>query len=269
MRLLTTPFLTIHGNRTLLLMLSRRNLAARHKGSWLGRAWLIFQPLLLLTVYTFVFSQIYHGRFGVIESETGAQYALGIFFGLIILHFFNDSLSGSVNCIVGNQNYVKRVVFPLEILPVSLTLENLYSFCISMLLALMGVLLFVGKVSISILWLPVLILPCLLFTMGVAWSVSAFGVFYRDIGPVVQIFSICMLWMSGVFFSARDIPEAAWNFLRFNPILLNIELCRDVVLWNLQPDLGWITYIYLSSISIFFLGFWVFRSLKRAFADVM
>ncbi len=269
MRLLTTPFLTIHKNRTLLLMLSRRNLAARHKGSWLGRTWLIFQPLLLLAVYTFVFSQIYNGRFGVIESETGAQYALGIFFGLIMLHFFNDSLAGSVSCIVGNQNYVKKVVFPLEILPVSLTLENLYTFGISMFLAMVGVLLFVGELSFSILWLPVLIIPCVLFTMGVAWTVSAFGVFYRDIAPMVQIFSICMLWMSGVFYSSRDIPEAAWKFLKFNPILLNIELCRDVVLWHLQPNLVWIFYIYLSSILIFFFGFWVFRSLKLAFADVL
>jgi len=269
MKFISLPFSSIVRHWDLLNQLTTREVQARHRGSWLGRFWLVFQPLLLLAVYTFVFSTIFDGGYGVIDTETSTQYALGIFYGIAVLHLFNDSLGPSVSCIASQPNYVKKVVFPLEIIPVSLVFGNLYNFAISLSLALGGTIFLGGGLGITALWLPIIVFPIIFLGIGVTWSASAIGVFYRDINPVVQVGTLCMLWISAVFYSARDIPPAAWEFIRFNPVLLTIESVRDVVLWRLQPNLEWLLYCYLSSFAVFFIGFWIFRSLRGAFADVI
>ncbi|TVR52196.1 MAG: ABC transporter permease [Puniceicoccaceae bacterium] len=269
LHLLRSPFSCLLSHRDLLTQLTVRNLDARHRGSWLGRLWLVFQPLLLLAVYTFVFSVIFDGGYGVVEDETAAQYALGIFLGILVLGLFNDSLGFSVTAVTGNPNFVKKVVFPLEVLPPAIVLMNLYTFGISFLLALVGVWVFGGGVPLTALWVPVLLLPMVFLGAGVAWGVAALGVFYRDLSPVIQVVTLCMLWLSAVFYSARAIPEAAWQIVRFNPVLLTIESVRDVVLWKQHPEPVWVLYCFGISALLFYSGFFIFRKLRDTFADVL
>lgn len=269
MKALTLPFSIILKNYDLLAQLTKRDIDSQNRGSWLGRLWLVFQPLLLLSVYTLVFSTIYEGKFGVVESETPIEYALGIFLGIAILGVFNGTLSTSAMCIVANRNYVKKVVFPLEIIPVTLVLSCLYSFAISLVLILLGALFLTEALSLQSLWLPIVLLPCMLFAMGIAWTASAIGTFYRDITPIINVITISMLWCSAVFYSARDIPPAIWTFARFNPVMLTIESSRDVLLWRLSPNLTWLVYTYAISLATFFIGFWIFKSLRNLFADVV
>jgi len=250
-------------------LLTQRHLASRYQGSILGKAWNIFFPLINLSVYTFVFGVVYEGSFGIDENESSIQYALGIFLGLNFLSFFNESLSVSVGQIVGNPNYVKKIVFPLEVLPVSLIGANLITFMISMTLSMIGILVLSNSFTPYALWLPVIFIPILIFAQGTAWLFAALGVFYRDLNPLIQVVTMVMLWMSGIFYSANALPENAWTFLRFNPILLAVENSRNVLLWNLEPNLIWIAYTFAISIFTFFAGFFIFRSLKPAFADVI
>jgi len=269
MNLIIYPFASVSKNFGLLMQLTRRAVELRHKGSWLGRLWIVAHPLLLLAIYTVVFSVIYNGSYGVIESETPAQYALGIFLGLTFLHLFTDSLSGAVTGITGNPNYVKKVVFPLETIPVSIVLSSLYNFMVSLMLCLLGILLLTDGIALSILWLPVVAAPMVLLSTGIACAAAALGVFYRDIAALIQVISLSLLWMSGIFYSARSIPEGFWQYVKYNPVLLTVEMARDSALWNLPPNLQWLAYTYGVSIVVFYLGFWLFRSLRGTFADIV
>lgn len=262
-------FNSLFRNRDLVIQMTKRQLIAEHRGSLLGSLWLIFQPLLLMLVYTFVFSTIYDGKYGVIEGETNIQYAIGIFIGISVLHMFTDSLAGTFQCVRTNPSYVKKVVFPIEILPLTAVLVNLYKFTTSIILILLGVYFLVGNFQTTTLWLPATMLPTIILSVGIAWIVSALGVFLRDIGPLIQIVSLCMLWLSGVFYSARAIPQSAWEFLKYNPILLNIEMTRDALLWGTPPNSVWLAYSYGIAFFVFFLGYFFFTKLKYAFADVL
>jgi lipopolysaccharide transport system permease protein len=269
MKFLTQPIISIRDNWVLLWQFTMRDLAIEHKGSFLGSVWLICQPLLLMSVYTFVFSQIYNGRYGVVEHETSIHYAIGIFIGITILHLFNDTLNGSVQCIISNPNFVKKVVFPLEVIPLSIVLKSLYKFSISFLLIFLSIFLLLRNIPSNIIWFPAIIIPSVLFSSGISWLISAVGVYFRDISPLIQISSLCMLWLSAIFYSARDLPPAAWQILKYNPVLLNIDMSRDILLWGTAPNLVWLAYTNIVSLCVFFIGFWFFRKLKPTFADVL
>ncbi len=265
----TQPLVSIVTNWTLVIQFAKRELVAEHRGSFLGNFWLIAQPLLLMSVYTFVFSQIYNGSYGIIDNETNIHYAIGIFIGITVLHLFNDTLASSSQSISSNPNFVKKVIFPLEILPISIVMRNLYKFSVSFILIFLAIGFLLKNIPLTALWFPIIIISSVLFSMGIAWLLSAVGVYFRDISPLIQIGSLCMLWLSGVFYSARDIPPVAWNFLKYNPVLLNIEMTRDILLWGISPNLVWLTYSFVSSLLTFFIGYWIFRILKPTFADVL
>ena len=268
-KLIILPISSILSNRSLILQFSKRELAAEHKRSLLGGLWLVTQPLLLMSVYTFVFSQVYSGSYGIIADETNIHYAIGIFIGITLLHMFTDTLANAALSITSNPNFVKKVVFPLEVLPLSIVTKNVYKFTISFILILLAIFSLLKSLPPTVVWLPFIFISSLLLASGTAWLLSAIGVFFRDISPIIQIISLCMLWLSGIFYSARDLPPAAWQILKYNPVLLNIEMARDVILWGVSPNLQWLTYSLLFSLCIFYLGFFVFHKLKPTFADIL
>lgn len=269
MKALRLPISILFQYQDLLLQLTRRSIDSKNRGSWLGSLWNVIQPLLLLTVYTFVFSTIFEGRFGVIEEETAVEYALGIFLGIALLGLFNGSIASAADCITANRNYVKKVVFPLEIIPVTVVLSNAYTFVVSLALIFAGMLIFQVPFTVQAIWLPLILIPNIIFALGIAWILAAIGVFYRDVSQLITVITTCMLWVSAVFYSAREIPAAAWIFARFNPVMLCIEMSRDVLLWQMNPNSKWLIYCYICSFLTYFIGFWLFRSLRSLFADVV
>jgi len=263
------PFATdLWTHRELLWQFTLRNVELRHKGSHLGLIWSFLNPLLMLGLYVLVFGYIFGGSFGVLPNETRVDYALGIFLGLTLFHFVSEVLGLAPSIIVGNPNFVKKVVFPLEILPAANVGGAVIHMLISLGLVLLSMLLLGSGFSPGVLWLPVIILPLVLLSLGVAWLVSALGVFFRDISQVVQFISMALLWASAVFFSAQKYP-AAWVYLRFNPVLLAIDLARDAVLWNRPLHLHHLAYLYAVSFVACYLGHLAFRRMKPAFADVI
>jgi lipopolysaccharide transport system permease protein len=255
--------------RELLCQFTLRNMEVRHKGSHLGLIWSFLSPLLMLGLYVLVFGYIFGGSFGVRPTETRVDYALGIFLGLAIFQFVTEILGVSPFIIAGNPNFVKKVVFPLEILPAASVGAALSHMIISLGLVLIGLVIFGAGTSWSLCWLPAILLPVVLLMLGLSWFLSALGVFFRDIGQVIQFISMSLMFASGVFYSAQKIPAPVWVYMRFNPILLAIELARDAVLWNRPLNYHHLGYLYAISLIACWLGYGAFKRMKPAFADVL
>ena len=256
-------------HRELLWQFTLRNVELRHKGSHLGLVWSFLNPVLMLGLYVLVFGYIFGGTFGILPHETRVDYALGIFLGLTLFHFVSEVLGVSPAIIVGNPNFVKKVVFPLEILPAANVGGAVFHMLISLALVLLSMLFFGTGISAGALWLPVIFLPLVLLGLGLAWLISALGVFLRDIGQVMQFLTMALMFSSAVFYSAAKIPAAAWAFMRFNPILLAIELARDAALWDRPLNYNHLAYLYAAGLAACYLGHFAFRRMKPAFADVI
>lgn len=263
------PFITdLWRHRELLWQFTVRNVELRHKGSHLGIIWSLLNPLLMLGLYVLVFGYIFGGHFGIIPDESRVDYALGIFIGLTLFHFFAEVLTIAPTLIIGNPNFVKKVVFPLEILPAASVWGAVFHLLISLGLAMLSILCFGRGIPVTILWLPVIIAPLVLLGLGTSWFFSALGVFFRDIGQIMQFLSMALLWASGVFFTAQKYPEA-WVYLRFNPLLLAIDLSRDAALWARPLNYTHLVYLYLAGLLVCTVGHLAFKRMKPAFADVL
>ena len=256
-------------HRALLWQFTLRNMELRHKGSHLGLIWSFLNPLLMLGLYVFVFGYVFGGKFGARPGETRVDYALGIFLGLSIFHFIAEVLGVAPTVIIGNPNFVKKVVFPLEILPVATVGASFVHFLISIFLTLLGVAFFGPGLGWGILWLPVVYIPVLMLALGLAWFCSALGVFFRDISQITGLLSTALMFASAVFYPASRIPQPAWAILRFNPFIHAIELSRSVALWNTPMDFQHLGYLYGISIATAIGGYWAFYKLRPAFADVL
>jgi lipopolysaccharide transport system permease protein len=249
-----------------------REVAVRHRGSHLGVAWTILTPLLEFAIYATVFGAIFGGRYGAIENETAADYALGVFLSLTLYRFVAEVLGIAPVIIVSQPNYVKKVVFPLHLLPLSAFSAISWRVAVSMLLFLVGLVVWGPGFSWQNLWLPALIVPLLLLSLGLAWGLAALGVFLRDINQLTGALSLVLLYSSAVFYSASMVPEKSpliWTFLRFNPLLHIVEDARRVMLWQLPPTALSLAYVWTAGGITCLLGYQCFRRLRPAFADVL
>ncbi len=256
-------------HRALLWQFTQRNVELRHKGSHLGLIWSFLNPLLMLGLYVFVFGYVFGGKFGARPNETRVDYALGIFVGLSLFHLIGEVLGVAPTVIVSNPNFVKKVVFPLEILPVATVGASFVHFLISIVLTLLGIAIVGPGPNLGMLWLPVIFLPVLLLSMGMAWFFSALGVFFRDIVQATSFVSMALMFSSAVFYPASNIPPSAWAILRFNPVIHAIELSRSTALWATAMNFHHLGYLYAVGIASCFLGYWTFHKLRPAFADVL
>lgn len=246
-----------------------RAVEMRHRGSTLGFAWAVLNPVLMAALYVSVFGLIFKGRFNVLPDETGVDFALGVFLGLVLFHLVAETLSSAPTFIVAQPNLVKKVVFPLEMLPLSQLSAGWFHAMISLSLCLLAQA-FAGRgLAGGALWLPVILFPLLLLTLGLGWFLAALGVFFRDVVQVVPVLAQILLWTSAVFFSPAALPPWAWAFLKWNPLLHTVDLARHTVLWNQPVNLPHLAYTWLVGGAVFFFGAWFFRTTKRSFAEVL
>ncbi|AOS45006.1 Teichoic acid translocation permease protein TagG [Lacunisphaera limnophila] len=257
-------------HRELLRQFTLRNVELRHKGSHLGLIWSFLNPLLLLGLYVLVFGYIFGGRFKPADvAESRVEYALVIFLGLAIHHFIAEVLAVAPSLILNSPNFVKKVVFPLEILPAACVGSAALHFLITLGLVLIGALLTGVPLHAGVLWLPVLLLPVLLAAYGLALGLGALGVFWRDVAQIVQFASLVLLFASAVFYPLAKIPPDAWVFLKFNPLLLTIEAARGLVFWDRPLNLRHLGYLYAFGTVACLLGATLFQRLRGGFADVL
>jgi len=258
----------LYNHRILLWQFIWRNIELQHKGSALGLTWSLLSPLLLFGAYAFVFLAVFDGRFGILATETRLDYAIGLFLGLALLQLFQETMMTAPLVVVQNPNYVKKVIFPLEILPLAAFGGALFRCLLAIMLVLLAVAIWGPGLSITVLWLPLIVGLLALLSLGLAWTLSALGVFLRDLAPLMQFFSVLLMFMSGVFYSLNRIPPT-FSFLRYNPLLVIVEMSRSVVLWHQAPAVGDLVYIGFLSVFFCLFGHLLFCVVKPAFSDVL
>ncbi len=263
-------FLCLKKQRQLVLHMIKREVTGRYRGSLLGLLWSLVTPMLMLAIYTFVFSVVFKVRMdqvGGIDSKF--EFALLLFAGLIVFNLFSDCLSRAPTLILNNVNYVKRIIFPLEILPwVTLGAALFHatiSYCV-----LFVFLLAVGQtISWTVLLLPVVLLPFLLLIMGLSWLLASIGVFIRDITQFIGLILTMLLFMSPIFYPVSALPEPVRDYLFLNPLTFIIEQSRAVILFGQLPEWQGMMIYYVAGILTAWAGLLWFQKTRKGFADVL
>lgn len=257
-------------HRDLIRQMLVRNIASRYRGSALGLVWSIAHPLLMLAVYTFVFGVVFKSRWGVDAfSDSRAAFPLIMFCGMAVYNIFAESVNNSAGLMVSNPGFVKKVIFPLEILPLCNVLTSLAFGLAWFVLLLVGTVLFLGQFSWTMLLLPVLLIPLLLISCGVSFLVASLGVYLRDIQQMVSIVTQVLFFMTPVFYPVSLVPEKLRWVLEANPLTAIVEQTRNVFLFGKLPDLLPTLTVYAVSIIVFQLGLLWFSKTKKGFADVL
>ena len=262
-------FASLWRHRFLILQLTKRDVIGRYRGSAMGLAWSFFYPVLMLTVYTFVFSVVFKARWGGIGDSDKASFAIFLFVGMIVHGLFAECVNRAPGLILSNVNYVKKVVFPLEILPSVAMGSALFHAGVSLLVLLAARLIVDQQLSWTAMFIPLILLPLCLATMGAAWFLSAIGVYLRDVGQTVGIFTTALLFLSPVFYPLTALPANYQKWLRLNPLTFVIEESRKVLVSGQLPDWSaWMSF-FLVSLAAAWIGFWWFQKSRKGFADVL
>lgn len=261
-------FLGLWRHRELIKQFTKREVLARYKGSYLGILWSFLTPLFLLTVFTFVFSVIFQARWGE-SSGSKIEFALILFAGLITFFLFSECLNRAPGIILINVNYVKKVVFPLEILPVVVLGSSLVQFLISLMVLLIGVIVFMGVLNWTLIFLPIVLLPLILLSLGLGWFFSALGVYLRDIGHLVGILTQSLMFLTPIFYPVSIIPKEFLPIYYLNPLGYVVEDMRRIIIWGQLPDWQWLALGTGLGLLIAILGRVWFEKTRKGFADVL
>lgn len=246
-----------------------RQINQRYKGRSLGLLWSLMSPLLILLVYTFVFGTVLHSRFGVSKSETTLDYGLALFCGLNLFNFCAEVMSRSPRLILSQPNLVKKVVFPLEILPLVDVLDALVHCILAFVPLFIALIIVHGSVPWSFWSLPLFLLPTTLIALGLGLFLSAIGVFVRDIDNVVPPTITLLMFGSAIFYPLAFVPDWFRPWLSLNPLAILIESARKTLVWGVPPDLAALLLITLLGVAFAILGFLFFEKSRPAFADVI
>ena len=267
----TSPFYVLQSfwqHKSLIWQLAKSEVIGRYRGSVMGLFWSFFNPVLMLIIYTFVFSVVFKARWGGVDDNKTA-FALILFAGMILFNFFAECINGAPALITRQVNFVKKVIFPLEILPWVSVLSALFHLLIST-----GVLLlFYVALNFSLHWtivfLPLIILPLLVLTLGLTWFISGLGVYIRDLNQSIGIMTTVILFLSPVFYARASLPAAVQNYYFLNPLTFAIEQVRDLILLGELPDWVGLGIYYLVSVAVAWLGLVWFQKNRAGFADVL
>lgn len=264
---LTSLAKSLWRNRQLIVQMTKREVVGRYKGSAMGLAWSFFNPVFMLVVYTFVFSMIFKSRWGGDDSRT--LFAVVLFVGMIVLGLFSEVLNRAPSLILSNVNYVKKVVFPIEILPVIAMGAALFHSLISLGVLLVAFILFNGYLHWTVIFTPLVLLPLVIVTLGISWMLAAIGVFLRDVGQTIGIITTVLMFLSPVFYPVTAVPEKFRPFIMANPLTFIIEQAREVLIWGHLPNwIGLGIYTIAASI-IAWAGYVLFQKTRKGFADVL
>lgn len=257
-------------NRELIANLIKREILGRYRGSILGLFWAFFQPVFMLAIYTFVFSVVFKARWNSVGgSDSKTEFALVLFAGLIVFNLFSECIGRSPALILSHANYVKKVVFPLEILPWVTLGAAFFQMLMSLSVWLLFYILLFGVPHLTFLLLPLVILPVILITMGLSWIIASLGVYLRDMGQLIGLIIMVFMFLSPIFYPITSLPLEYQSILRFNPLTPVIEAMRDILYWGHIPQLeSYVLYI-ICSLLFAYLGFAWFQKTRRGFADVL
>lgn len=264
---INSVILGLYINRSLLRSLVIRDIEMRYRGTLLGFVWAVIYPLMMLAVYAFVFGGVFNARWS--SGGDMKNFVLMLYCGLIVHAVFSETLTRSPTAILSNPSYVKKVVFPLELLPTSHLASAIFNALIG--IGLLCVFLLIQRQSIppTAVYVPLVFIPLLLITAGLAWFLAAIGVFFRDVGQMIGVVMSVLLFLSPVFYPTSSAPKLAQKLIYLNPLTYPIEELRAVLILGNQPDWShWMAY-FAVSVVVAVGGLWIFQRSRPAFADVI
>lgn len=256
-------------NRDLIWQMTRREVVGRYRGSVLGLAWSFFYPLLMLAVFTFVFGVVFKARWGVGIKQTNLDFALILFIGMTMFNLFSECAARAPTLITGNVSYVKKVVFPLEILPAVTLGSALFHWLVSFFVLTLATLLIKGSIPLTAFFMPLIVLPLAVASMAMVWLLSSLGVFLRDVGQTIGIVLTVLQFLSPVFYPISALPPEYQAWLLFNPLTFVIEQSRAVFIWGQYPDWGGLLVYWVACCMLALFGYWWFQKTRKGFADVL
>jgi lipopolysaccharide transport system permease protein len=261
------PLIELPRRFDLVWPMARRMVVARYRGSALGLVWAVLTPAVMIAVFTFLFAGLFGARFT--QGGTPWDYALYLFCGLLPWTAFSESLQQSAGIVVAHSNLVKRVVFPLETLPVSQVLACLAGQLFGTVALVLAALIIGRELHATILWLPLLLVPQLLLTLGAAWLVASLGVFIRDTAQVLGIVLMAWFYVTPIIYPEQVVPARFRPALALNPFAPLVRSYRLVMLEGLPPDFRGLAYLAALSLAVFLFGYWWFARTRKNFADVI
>lgn len=255
-------------HRKLIGMMVRREVVGRYRGSFLGLAWSFLNPIFMLTVYTFIFSVVFKARWHSGESSASG-FALILFAGMIVFGILAECLQRAPQLILNNQNYVKKVVFPLEILPWTVLGSAMFHAAISLVVLLTFSLILDRPIPPTALYLPLALVPLVLLALGLGWFLSALGVYLRDVGQTINLLVSALMFLSPVFYPLSALPEHIQPLAALNPIAFAIEASRDSLIWGHMPDMAAWGRQFLIAVLVAWFGFGWFQKTRKGFGDIL
>jgi lipopolysaccharide transport system permease protein len=261
------PLWELPGRSELIFSLAKRELLARYKGSALGIVWALLTPVVMIAIFTFIFAGIFGARFGASQSHW--DYALYLFCGLLPWTMFQETLQQSASTIVAHSNLVKRVVFPLETLPVAQAFSSLGNQLFATIALLIATLVIQQQLHLTALWFPLLVIPQLLFTLGAAWLIASLGVFLRDIAQGITLLLMAWMYLTPIIYPESIVPERFRVFINLNPFTSLVRSYRRIFLEGAAPDWSGLAYFTGFAIVSFLVGYWWFARTRKNFADVI
>src|ERR1043165_1746448 len=266
-RTIWRPLWQLPSRAELILSFAKRELLGRYKGSVLGIAWAVLTPVVMIAIFTFIFAGIFGARFGATDSHW--DYAIYLFCGLLPWSMFQESVQQSATTIVVNSNLVKRVVFPLEALPAAQVFAALGNQLFATIALLIASVVIRQRLELTGLWLPVLLIPQLLFALGSAWLIASLGVFLRDITQGIMLLLMAWMYLTPIIYPESIVPERFRTFINLNPFTSLIRSYRRIFLDGSAPDWHGLAYFTAFALVIFIFGYWWFARTRRGFADVV
>jgi lipopolysaccharide transport system permease protein len=256
-------------NRELVAQLVRQEVLGRYRGSFFGVAWSLLTPLMMLAIYTFVFSVVFTSRWNPESTAGNGEFAVILFAGLAVFGIFADCVVRAPTLVLNNANYVSRIVFPLEVLPVVALGTALFTFAAGMVVWVVAALFIMGGLPWTALLLPVIVLPLVVATLGVSWILASLGVYLRDVGQVTSILVTGLLFLSPIFYPVEAVPEKYRVLLLANPMGFIVDSARGALVFGRLPSLtGWLAAA-AGGVAIAWVGFWWFQKTRKGFADVL
>lgn len=266
-RAVTLPGLSIFTNRGLIRTMVRRDMMGRYRGSFGGVLWSVLNPLLLLATYYFVFGVVLQARFGGDPSREG--FVLYFLAGMLPWIPFSEALGRSPGVLLEHANFIKKLVFPVETLPVNLVAAGLVLQVFAIIIFLGGLLLFRGSIPASVVWLPLLMVPQVLLTTGLAWLFAALGLLFRDLSQIIGYVLTLWFFLTPICYPEESLPAAALPYISLNPFFWLVRGFREVLLLGQAPQPAPLLGLVAVSLAVFFLGYGIFHRLRRSFADLL
>jgi lipopolysaccharide transport system permease protein len=256
-------------HRQLILQLGQRQILEHYRGSYLGLIWSVITPLVMLVIYTFVFSIIFQAKWDALITGSREEFALILFAGIIAFNIFGDAVLNAPLLVVTRANYVKRIVFPLEILPISALAPILLQAFFNLIILLLGSLLFLGQISATLYLLPLALLPLILLSLGLSWFLASLGVFVRDIIHFLRIIVQMLFFLTPIFYPISAVPQSFQTWLNLNPLTYLVNHFRQVTLLGEAPNMVEYSLILALSTAVCLSGYIWFMKSKKTFADVL